>query len=124
MRKIITVGITVTLCLLLLGACVNKGEASAEPVGASAETIGVTPEPASSAEAVSPASGAEAAGQSEAQAEVPSDPVIIAESSNTISDAEKQEILDSLMGEIDSVLGNIDDLEDLDDSDLGTDNIG
>jgi len=114
MKKTITIGLTAVLCFLLLSACVKEdtpdtaaasGDASSQPT--LSETVTDTA----------------AATESDANTEATPDSVIIAESSNTISDSEKQEILEGLMGEIDSVLGSIDNLEDLDDSDLGTDDI-
>lgn len=51
------------------------------------------------------------------------DPVVIAESSNTVSDKEKQEVLDDLSRELDELLKGLGDLESMDDSDLNPDNI-
>ena len=116
MKKIMIVSLAVVLSLLLAACVRNGGSGTAATPGEPSEqptpTI-VAAEATPTAEAV----------ESGTQAEATPGSVIIAESSNTISDAEKQEILDSLMGEIDSVLGSIDSLEDLDDSDLGTDEL-
>ena len=114
MKKTITIGLIAVLCLLLLGACVKKDvpdTAAASGADASQSTL---------SEAVTDTATATESG---AAAETTPGSVIIAESSNTISDSEKQEVLEGLMDEIDSVLGSIDNLEDLDDSDLGTDDI-
>ena len=116
MKKIIAISVAAMLCLML-AACVRNGssgttaESSEPPVQATSTATAAEPTPT----AIVTASGA--------QAEATPGSIIIAESSNTISDSEKQEILDSLMGEIDSVLGSLDSLEDLDDSDLGTDEL-
>lgn len=113
MKRIIAVSLLAVLCLMILGACVKKDTSDAAAASGSASAQATLRESADTA-AVTESGAAEATPGS----------LIIAESSNTISDAEKQEILDGLMGEIDSVLGSIDSLEDLEDSDLGTDDIG
>ena len=111
MKKIIAVCLLAALCLTILGACVKTDTSDAASDSASAQS---TLSESADTAAVTESGAAEATPGS----------LIIAESSNTISDTEKQEILDGLLGEIDSVLGSIDSLEDLEDSDLGTDDIG
>ncbi len=117
MRKIIFLGLT-AVCLLSLSACVKKDteenvqtseSVSVTETASSAASTGnvdSTPQPTSSAQTESQASSA-----------------IIAESSNAVSDKEKQAILDELSDELDSALNGTEDLEGLDDSDLDTDNI-
>jgi hypothetical protein len=65
-----------------------------------------------------PAATPAAAAESEA-----AEPEIIAESSNTVSDKEKQQILDELSSELDKAIGTLDELDEPDDSDLSADSI-
>ncbi len=116
MKKIITISLLAVLCLTVFGACVKNDTSDA------AAATGSVSAQATAGETT--ADIAVTVTESSANTEATPGSVIIAESSNTISDSEKQEILDGLMGEIDSVLGNIDSLEDLEDSDLGTDDLG
>lgn len=114
MKKIITVSIAVVLSLLMAACGRNSGSGTAASSDSAAQTTPtvITAEATPDTVMENDTKPADTPGS-----------MIIAESSNTISDAEKQEILDNLMAEIDGVLGNIDSLEDLDDSDLGTDNL-
>jgi hypothetical protein len=66
----------------------------------------------------SPAATPAASAESEA-----AEPEIIAESSNTVSDKEKQQILDELSSELDKAIGTLDELDEPDDSDLSADSI-
>jgi hypothetical protein len=101
MRKILAISL-LALCLLFTAAC--KGKANGIP---NASTI-----PASSSIAVTSPGAATTPGS-----------VIIAESSNAISDKEKQVVLDNLARELDNAFNSSGNLDDLDDSDLNTDNI-
>jgi len=120
MKKTITISLIAILCLLLLGACVKNDVPDSAAASGDASPQATPVEAVSGAAATTAPSAVTGSG---AEAGATPGSVIIAESSNTISDSEKQEILEGLMGEIDSALGDIDSLEDLDDSDLGTDNI-
>jgi hypothetical protein len=119
MKKVIPIVLATALCVVLLGACVpkNSGVSQASPSVPASASVAASNSPVTAADTTASATESAEPGASP-------DSVIIAESSNTISDAEKQEVLNNLMGEIDSALGSIDSLEDLDDSDLGTDDIG
>ena len=72
--------------------------------------------PVDTAPAATPASTA--AEKSEAAA-----PEIIAESSNTVSDKEKQQILDELSSELDQAIETLNGLDEPDDSDMSADSI-
>lgn len=117
MKKILYISLAALLAIAL-SACVKKGE---DPSGSAALNT------ADIAEA-----GAEASGvlkpdvsviESGTPGEQASSGSIIAESSNTVSDKEIQAILDDLSGDLDSALGDAENLEDLDDSDLDVNNI-
>lgn len=112
MGKIIGICLAV-LCVVLLAACVKDGADPVSSVGVS-ETV---PSSAASASSVPEVSGGDTSLPAPLGTEQQSDP-IIAESSNTVSDKEKQAILDELSSELDNALGSIGDLEALDDSDL------
>ncbi len=91
MRKFLSI-CAVALCVALLIACTKKNPApSAVPTG----NPDITAQP-------TPISGS----------------VIIAESSNAVSDKEKQAVLDSLAKQIDDAFDAAEHLEDLDNSDL------
>jgi len=117
MKKIIVISLIAVMSLLLLGACVKNDASNAAAASSSVSAPETASEPADETASDT------AATQSSADAGATPGSVIISESSNTISDSEKEEVLNGLMGEIDSVLGSIDSLEDLEDSDLGTDDI-
>lgn len=129
MRKINLFCLAAALYLSLLGACAKNGPEDAAAVSAETTAQIATGTSETAAVSVLPSdnetlTASESAQSPEtSQAEATPEAVIIAESSNIISDSEKQEILDGLIGELDSTLGSIDSLEDLDDSDLNTDTI-
>lgn len=105
MKKIIYVCLITVFCIMLISACANKGENATET-----QSIDQT-----ETNDLNNASPQNEEGQSDSS--------IIAESSNAISDKEKEEIINDLSNQLDSALNNVNDLEDLNDSDLNVDNI-
>jgi len=104
MRKALSILLVLTFCLVAATGCESAGQGGPEPVDISGSVQAsptVTGEPQDSTD----------------------DPTVIAESSNIVSDKEKQEILDALADQIDDSLGSLDELDELDDSDLNMDDI-
>jgi hypothetical protein len=123
MRRLLFISLAV-VCTLSLAACADKKSASAPSVGTLDESppaVSAAPVPAESkaAESPQPAENQDA----EASPVITGSSSIIAESSNTVSDKEKQAILDKLSSQIDNALNDTQNLEDVDDSDLDTNNI-
>ena len=100
MKKILQLGLAFIAVLAIAGGC--KG-AEPEP------TLQATPIASPSADGA---------------AETPSpNPVVVAESSNIVSDKEKQEILNKLIEQIDGSFNSVDEMDELDESDLNMDDI-
>ncbi len=111
MKKFISLCIFAAICLLFFAGCAatkdNTDHTQTESAAASQ-----TATPGTSAVASAAPAGSASA-----------DSGIIAKSSNTVSDKEKQKILNDLSSQLDDALNNIANLEDLDESDLNIDNI-
>ncbi len=103
MKKVLFI-CAIALCLVLLTAC---GKKSVNP---------------NSTQNPSPIASVGASGTSSPAPPSPGT-VIIAESSNAVSDKEKQAVLDNLSREIDEAFNAGRGLEDLDNSDIDTGNI-
>lgn len=121
MRKVLFICLAAA-CLLALTACADDGKITLATPSPSASAPANTPAQASADEVASVSSVPPAATVSPQTAQSPkaqqSQGPIIAESSNTVSDKEKEAILDELAAELDSAFGGVDSLEELSDSDL------
>ncbi|MEZ4358489.1 MAG: hypothetical protein R2876_07775 [Eubacteriales bacterium] len=104
MKKILYVCLTIVFCVMLFSACAGENNESASQT---------------QTDNVSTTSPSASLNEGEGQ----TDSSIIAKSSNTVSDKEKEEILNDLSSELDSALDNVNDLQDLNDSDLDVDDI-
>ncbi len=102
MKKAV-LGLILSVCLMLTGACAKTGK--------------------SATNTATPDASAETTASSDVQLSPPSDSVIVAESSNTISDKEKQDVLDDLTDQLGASLDSLSDMEELDESDLDMDEI-
>ncbi len=120
-KKTALLVITATLAVALLAGCGAKRmpDTAAEEPAAPAATeqsaaeevaVATTAPDAAATEMPSPAETNDAA--------EPEEPEIIAESSNTVSDKEKQQILDDLTGELGKALDTLGSLEEPDDTDV------
>ena len=122
MKRIMIICLAAAVCTLLLGACVNrsaentKTDSSGDPEAAAASEQTAT-EPI---ETAPEAAAADIEAEPEATPSATQSPgsPIIAESSNAVSDKEKQQILDDLSEDLEDVLSSLNNLEDFDDSDL------
>lgn len=147
MRKSMLICLLSAICLTLFTACVDidKGEntATQSPVITADEDISpeddpfalvtnnedLTAEPFATtneeqtSETTATPNPVDSEPASETDETTSTDSVVIAESSNTVSDKEKQEVLDDLSRELDEILKGIGDMEDMDDSDLNPGNI-
>ena len=104
MKKAAYLCLVIAFCIMLFSACAgnaDKNSGSATDQTQTSDLITTTP-------------------QGE---ESQTDSSIIAKSSNTVSDKEKEEILNELSGELDDALNNVNDLKDVEDSDLDVNSI-
>jgi hypothetical protein len=101
-------------CILMLTACVHSQ--NIQPSASASGTAEAAP--------VSPVStpSVSASGIIKASAK-PTSGSIIVESSNAVSDKQKQAILDDLSNQIDAAFSGSEKMEDLDNSDIDTNNI-
>ncbi len=106
MKKILCMSL-ILLLLITMSACVKNKGAASSPAASPDTSVSVVPDPSSGA-----LGGEQASSGS-----------VIAESSNTVSDKEVEAILDDLSGELDSALSGVENLEDLDDTELDVDSI-
>ena len=120
MKTILLICLVVAVCGMLLCACVKTDSENTAAQAADNENQEIVQ--TETDEPVTVATDAVSSSQSAAEDEQPGS-AIIAESSNTVSDKEKQEILDDLSEELESVLDSIGDLEDIDDDDLDIDDM-
>jgi len=110
MKRVLLTCLIAALCLVPLTACAKKGT-SVQPSQLQSQSPGPS--------TTSPS----AANTNTASASPSPSSIIVAESSNAISDKQKQAVLDNLTKELDDAFDSSGKLEDLDDSDLNTNNI-
>ena len=141
MKKIVWIGLILAACLMVFCACVNSdttasaapslSQTSAESTAAlSPKPIGISASSAAPCETDMAFTGEtdtvlsdepDTAPAKETDADGSPGSVIIAESSNTVSDKEKRAMLGDLSKQIEIALGGLEALEDVDDSDLSID---